>query len=143
MIVIAVDPGKMCGVAVWQEDRLAQAQQLKQYAFHEWAEVVIPTFAAHDLRVVCEDFRLSPASLKTGSDWQWPCASMGVLRYWCEKAGVPFSKQSPAEAKTFATDAKLKALGWYTPTPGGHTNDALRHLLVYLVNQRQVQPPVV
>ena len=36
-------------------------------------------------------------------------------------------------AKSFATDAKLKALDWYERTKDGHANDAARHLVVYLV----------
>jgi hypothetical protein len=49
------------------------------------------------------------------------------------------AKQSPAQGKTFATNAKLKKVGWYHQTPGGHANDALRHLLLYATKQGLVK----
>lgn len=35
---------------------------------------------------------------------------------------------TPAQSKGFVSDAKLKHLGWHSPTKGGHQNDASRVL---------------
>lgn len=142
-IVLAVDPGKTCGVALWYGDELQYAGEGAQHKLHMWAEETIMGYQDQGLEVVCEDFRLSPATLKTGSDWKYPTATIGVLKYWCKKYDVPFTLQPASQGKKFATDAKLKALDWYASTPGGHTNDALRHLLVYLVGKKLVTPPMV
>ncbi len=50
---------------------------------------------------------------------------------------MPLTLQTPATGKGFGTDAKLKHLGWYNPTQGGHSNDAARHLLTYLAVRKQ------
>jgi len=57
---------------------------------------------------------------------------IGAMRLIADHGGVQFVRQTPAQAKSFATDDKLRKLGWFSPTPGGHANDATRHLLVYL-----------
>ena len=53
----------------------------------------------------------------------------------CHRCRVPYHEQRPAEAKKFATDDKLKALGWYKGG-FGHADDAARHLLVFLAKIR-------
>lgn len=78
--------------------------------------------------VVCESFTIAAHTAKKTRQY-WSLESIGAIRWACMKAGVSFTLQSPADAKGFATDAKLKALGWYTPTKDGHANDAARHLL--------------
>ena len=128
MRVLAVDPGKTCGCALWEDGQLTKAGQCSWGALAVWAEEVVPMLD----ELVCEDFRVGPQTLKTGGDWRHPTAAIGVLRYWCEKAGVPFVLQQPAEAKSFSSDARLRALGWYHPSRGGHANDALRHLVLRL-----------
>lgn len=141
MIVIAVDPGKTVGAAVWSERReLEHHGQCDSFDFLAWAEAVIPTYAPWELHVVCERYRLGPESLKKQADFNWATDVIGCLRFWCRKYEVPFVVQDPSHAKSFSTDEKLKKLGWYLPTKGGHANDAARHLLVYLVDQRRVRP---
>ena len=85
--------------------------------------------------VVCESFIPRPGA-KT---WQ-PDAieTIGVLRHLCRWHRHRFELQAPADAKRFSTDAKLKRLGWYQPTEGGHANDAIRHLLLALVKHNGI-----
>ena len=70
---------------------------------------------------------------------------IGGLRYLAvvgdEYVGpLRFVRQTPAQAKSFGTDDKLRRLGWYTPTPGGHANDAARHLLAFAVGVEHYTP---
>jgi len=135
--ILAIDPGKTAGVAwydsahqsfrSWErEDRVA----VVQYVEHLASEFAI------DL-VVCESFVPRPG-VRT---WQ-PDAleTIGALRYVCSRAGVPFDTQSPADAKRFSTNEKLTALGWRNPTPGGHADDAARHLLLAAVRHVAIDP---
>ncbi len=80
--------------------------------------------------IVCEDFIFTTATAKK-SRQTWSTEGIGVLRYMAARYQVSFIIQGPAAAKRFAIDDKLKAMGWYHPTPGGHRNDAARHLLLY------------
>jgi len=61
---------------------------------------------------------------------------IGVIRYMTGIAGGECYGQSPAEAKSFATNDKLRTAGFWTPTTGGHSNDAARHLLVRCMKLR-------
>jgi hypothetical protein len=49
-------------------------------------------------------------------------------------AGEFVDDQTSAMAKSFSTDDRLRALGWYTPG-APHANDAARHLLLWLVRR--------
>lgn len=140
MIMLALDPGKTVGCAVWSDGRLVEHGQCGSFAFQQWLEAIIPAYAVWDLEVVCERYKLGPKSLKAGSDFEWATDVIGTTRYWCQKWDVPLTMQDPSKAKSFSTDDKLKRLGWYVPTPGGHANDAARHLLVRLTERGRVTP---
>lgn len=128
--VVAVDPGKTTGLAK------AHFHDGDARAVYGFTCDELPTWDAVDIvnrwmdrvdLVVCESFTPRPG-VRT---WQ-PDAleSIGAIRYLCRRAGVPFELQSPADGKRFGTDEKLRAMGWHRPSPGGHRNDAARHLLV-------------
>lgn len=139
-MILAIDPGKLTGIAVFQ-DRGPQAFQLGfQEACDFLGENIAPGGGIE--LVIVERFIIGPSTGKLG-DVNWSLEVIGVTRWLATKAGVPLRFQAPADAKRFATDARLKALGWYTPTPGGHANDALRHLVVGLVADGWWDPRLV
>ena len=127
-MILSIDPGKATGVATYDADhggfdsyeiegRYALAGHVSD---NSWDEVV------------CEDFVISQRTIKT-TPQKDPLRIIGWLDIWCEELGVPFTLQTAGQAKSFATDAKLKHVGWFTKEGEGHANDAARHLLVYLV----------
>jgi len=129
MRVVAVDPGVTSGVAImtfpYRFDNLPGTWELSQMETIEWASQL----DALDV-IVCESFiprpgakNFQPASLEI----------IGALRYVSWLRQIPFVLQSPADAKRFSTNEKLKTLGWYQSTVGGHANDAQRHLLLYAI----------
>jgi hypothetical protein len=87
--------------------------------------------------VVCEDYIITQRTIKL-SRQNMSLESIGVLRWLCSAWMIRFVLQTPSEGKGFGTDEKLKRLGWYRPTPGGHANDATRHLLTFLAKERQL-----
>ena len=128
MRIIAVDPGLRTGLALagfpgpafrsWEADASAMDD----------VEGRLPATSL----VVCESFIPRPG-VRT---WQPDALEMiGALRYICRRDGVPFELQSPAEAKRFSTNARLKIMGWRNITPGGHADDAARHLLLAAVKR--------
>jgi hypothetical protein len=133
-MVLAVDPGKVTGYVVWSEGKLPVAGQAPQDDFLDWADGTVHAYQPWDLRVVCEKFDIGERTLGKTADAHWSIGQTETLRYFCRRDDVPFQTQSVGEAKSFATDVKLKRLGWYHATPGGHENDAKRHLVVYLVH---------
>lgn len=138
MIVLAVDPGKVTGWATWSDGDF-NAGQLGRADFLRWADELVPMYAVWDLHVVVEDFRITQQTLTKGREAHWAMGQIGCLEWWCEKYEVPFTKQTPADAKRFVDDRKLRRVGWFESTPGGHRNDACRHLLLYLVKHGRVE----
>lgn len=66
---------------------------------------------------------------------------IGWLRAMSYLCDIPFVLQTPADAKRFSTDKKLEAAGWLQPKGQDHANDALRHLLLYMVGSRLMEVP--
>ncbi len=126
--IVAIDPGKMTGWAVLDEDgKYTGGEDL----LHEvLASVETLLIEGHRPIIVCEDFIFTTATAKKTRQ-TWSTEGIGVLRYLSARYQVSFIIQGPAAAKRFAIDDKLKAMDWYNPTKGGHQNDAARHLLLY------------
>lgn len=135
--LLAFDPGGVTGIA-WYDGVEFVSLELKTYEALLYAqEATIGNWV--DLSVVCESFIISQRTLR-GTRQYDALESIGVLRFLCRTRGVPFALVTPAASKSFSTDAKLRKLGWYYPTPGGHRNDAARVLLVAAVEQGLVAP---
>jgi hypothetical protein len=130
-MIIAVDPGGRTGMATWPNFSSAEvAEPMEVVRIVE--DAMAPEGAVD--AVVCENFRPRPRVT-----WQPDALHIiGGLRYVCWRHGVPLVLQEPAQAKTFATDDRLKAAGFYVPGMG-HANDAARHLLRYLVRSKMVR----
>lgn len=88
--------------------------------------------------VICESFRITQETIRKSRQTA-SLEIIGVLRWLASSHGHKFVLQTPADAKRFMTDAKLRSLDWYSPTTGGHTNDALRHLGLYLAKTEHNQ----
>jgi len=126
-MIFSIDPGKTTGLAVWSDTApvfVAAYEIPNRYEFAELVSVQMPT------EIVCEQFVISERTIRTAQDVN-ALRLIGWLDIFCNLNGIPFTLQTAAQAKRFATDDKLKALGWYE-TGRGHATDAARHLLVYL-----------
>lgn len=141
--VIAVDPGKTTGIVwyvpehdVYHQKQLefSEMEMLHQLiaAQVEYAESV-NTGNAHLCALAVERFVITAQTAKN-TQAPWSLEVIGVTRYFAQRWCVPLVLQSAASAKTFATDRRLKQLGWYVPGRG-HGNDAARHLLLFLIQR--------
>lgn len=131
--ILAIDPGNVTGVATYHRGRLETSELPK----HEVYEFLLPfiTDRVFPLEVVAERFVISQRTIR--SERQGDALDiLGFLDGLCYLEMVPLTLQTAAQAKSFATDDKLRRLGWYQKTKDGHANDACRHLLVYLVTRK-------
>lgn len=128
--VIAIDPGKTTGVAVWEEGCLAATYELD---FMKTCEFL----ATRDDRYeyVIEKFVINSRTA-TLSQAPWSLEVIGVARYL---SGDRLIFQRPAEAKKAVPDSMLHKLRWWHAGGDGHANDALRHLVYYLMKEREPQ----
>lgn len=141
LTIIAVDPGKVSGWAHMSHDAFYSGQ-MDWYDHLQWIDRILTTNAwsgGNKPVIVVEDFIYTAATAKK-SRQTWSTEAIGVLRFMAFKHDLEFVTQTPAAAKRFATDDKLKNLGWYTPTKGGHANDAARHMLLYCVSRGIIKP---
>lgn len=131
MNIVAFDPGGTTGVAIWRNGNFSsrelhgtfeeQSQEVFDIVYDNW-----PDF------VVCESYTITARTAQLSQQHE-PLMLIGLMRFLCRRTDGPvFVLQSPAAAKGFATDAKLKALEYFSGSPGGHSNDAARHLLLHL-----------
>ena len=138
-VVMAVDPGKMTGVALFDGTNHQSFELDIDVVFTKLYDLVKMYRPA---AVICEAFRITVQTAKN-TQAPWSLELIGALRLTCLLFDIPFILQSPSDAKGFATDDKLKAMEWYNPSKGGHQNDATRHLMAWLVRNNWYDPRLV
>ena len=134
--ILAVDPGLTSGWACRQGSALitGQAEFVPMMATAE-------RFASEGLdAIVVERYTITAETLRK-SRQTTALELIGALRWLSHRAGVEFVLQSPADAKRFSTDTKLKAAGWLQRMSDDHANDACRHLLLYAVKNKIMEVP--
>lgn len=136
MRIIAVDPGGTTGLARVDTEDLTTFASFEQPPLEAIATVELLTSSGTVDLVVMEDFRISQQTIKKTRQYDalW---SIGAIRYLAWRDGIPVEMRTPGE-RDFATNARLKEMGWRNPSNGGHRDDASRHLLVTLVRRGDV-----
>jgi hypothetical protein len=127
---LAIDPGKMTGVARYEvlngETYFESFELESRYQVGKYVDDRAGTLDV----VIVERFDISERTAKLSAQYD-ALYIIGALDYICHERDIPFLL-SGRDAKGFSSDNKLRTVGWYRPTPGGHANDASRHLLRYL-----------
>lgn len=150
MRVLAVDPGGTTGWVIWCDG----ARIAGQDEFGGFVNLVDNLLMAGDNRdadrldaIVAEKFTINAQTVRN-SQQTTALEVIGYLRAMAHLEGIPFSLQTPADAKRFTqlgtnSHGRLDALGW-TLRPlakHDHANDAQRHLLLYLVKNKLIEVP--
>lgn len=134
MIILGVDPGKMTGWAAF-DTLAAEGPHSGQLDREEFVDFIVPRLehpTQPRLMIACERFTISGGTVTKGrTDENWSIEQIGILRHWARRFGHEFTLQSAGDAKKFATNDKLKLVGWHRPRRD-HENDALRHTLLRL-----------
>ena len=141
MIVLAVDPGKATGIAVfsWEPDEdptLLYSLEVQPEEFADEIETALQYMNQfEDFYVACESFTINAQTAKN-SQAPWSLENIGVLKHLCRRAGYDPSNiafQPPVNAKNMFPNPALKTLGTWHRGGEGHANDAIRHGLLRLV----------
>jgi len=139
--VLAVDPGKMTGVALFSyesgsEPVLEWSKELEQ---HEVAEVVRATLwtatIRHNVDVVCERFVINAQTVRN-TQAPYSLEVIGIVKQCLHDNGKAMDDiyfQAPADAMTMFDNEKLKKLEYWHRGGKGHALDAIRHALLRLV----------
>ena len=136
--IIAVDPGLTTGwAALYPDGEFRSGETKGSYPFLRTVHGLLSA-GAFDWHVVVERYTITPETIKKSRQTE-ALEIIGALKFFTQHYGAGFSMQSPAEAKSFATDAKLRRVRWFQQGLG-HANDASRHLLCYAVRNGLVKP---
>ena len=140
-LLVAVDPGKKTGVALFAmrddvEPELLESHEFLRDDLERWLEEKLLAWGpgeGEDIKVVAERYIIGKA------DSPWSLTYLGVLSYLSRKAGwgEPVI-QTPADAKSFAPNERLHDLGYWHRGGAGHANDAIRHGILYMVRALQL-----
>lgn len=126
--VIGVDPGGTTGLAVWSPGLKLHLVELTPDDAVDWMSEVAQ--GATKKHFVVERYTITPATAKMSQQHD-ALEIIGALKFLVRKYGHTLSMQTPAEAKGYSTDQKLKNIGWYQAGKP-HARDASRHVLLYL-----------
>ncbi len=154
--IIALDPGGTTGWAMWQDEPFAGASgvwsnfvigQIGPHEHHKELNDLLGLQQVHDYTIVCESFEFRKAEGFREGISLISREYIGVAKLFAaERMNRPVVLQTAGMGKGFipdkakdglAANAKLKILGLYTPSMK-HSNDAMRHLLYYLVNVKHM-----
>ncbi len=142
-MILAIDPGLITGWATWNsvaKDGFDSGMVEGRFKFYQWFYGLMSAAYGNSTSfqnryypsaIVMEKFTITLATAKKSPQLD-PLYIIGHIEAIAERDGITFATQTPAQAMSFATNEKLKAVGWYKPG-AGHDNDAARHLMLWLI----------
>lgn len=141
-MILTVDPGKVTGYGVLTvKDGALTTVHFDQLEMDDflWAASDVIEKEGRDLTIVCESFQVTQRSVQQRGERLWSVEQIGVLRWLAKRAFAQYLEQSPSDAKSFATDAKLRRIGWWVKGKE-HSRDAARHALLYCARNNLIDP---
>jgi hypothetical protein len=141
--IFAIDPGLATGVAHMYVDddkklTLLEAAELSMFETGEWLDMRLFRTQPEqpNVHVVCERFTIS-AQTATKSQAPWSLETIGMVRWLAHEYNIEHvTLQTPSDAKGFAPNPRLKAMGLWHKGGEGHALDAIRHGVVFAVNKK-------
>ena len=144
-VLITIDPGKATGITIsLLPDAKAPSLQginaTEVFSFEDMAALlwrIGVSYGRTGSVLVVESYVISGGTAaKTQAPWSLEL--IGAARMISIIWKFRFELQTPALAKSVASDHVLRTLdkrsqGWWTPTEGGHANDAIRHAATWLL----------
>lgn len=139
--VLAVDPGKASGIALFTFDGNEPALVWSgEYQQHEYAKPIREAIytaksMGWPIDVACERFTINAQTVKN-SQAPYSLEQIGILKQVMMDNELDHEKiafQSPADAKAMFPNPALKKLEYWHKGGEGHALDAIRHGLLRMV----------
>jgi len=137
-IILAIDPGKATGMALFSFEQGQEPVMLwsGEYQQDEYAKPIRETLSLYpEAEVVCERFTINMQTVKN-SQAPYSLEQIGILKQCLMDVGRKADDiyfQSPADAKAMFDNPKLKKLEYWHRGGEGHALDAIRHGLLRCV----------
>lgn len=138
MDIIAIDPGKVTGIAIYNTEDQDGPETYEVpggiVGFTEWFHDRIWGWGEPD-HILIEDWMVRPNTHKLTPE---PDAYLiiGGIQMWCINQHMPLTKIGPSEHKSFngtGKSMKTRRLGWGERSKDNHHEDACSVLLLGLV----------
>lgn len=135
--LLGIDPGLCTGVALvdWTDfdnPKPLSSNELDTYQFYEYIEAATTTLT-DNLHVVIENFNVTDRTAKL-SEAPWSLQLKGIVDFLTWRFNSKsYAIHKPAD-KPFASNDKLRRVGFWHKGGAGHANDAYRHAMVRIVN---------
>lgn len=135
MRILACDPGGATGLAFYDtatdhfDSWQATGYDYTATQLCTWCRTPIDVIVVEGFKINAKTSKLDPVAFEQTLDL------IGACRLLALQTGATFVRQYPQD-KAFATNDKLRRLGWWSAGSAGHDNDAARHLLYYLARQQ-------
>lgn len=129
-MIIAVDPGKTCGLIVIKQDGKVE-RRLEADGFRTLEAIEPILTQVRPLSVVVERYTITRQIMTQQTD---ALEVIGALRWLCFRQHIELRLQSRAD-RTRVTNEMLREVELWSPrtlSPGGHINEAARHAVVFL-----------
>lgn len=147
--VLAVDPGKLSGIALFQyQDGTPVLLHSYETTFDTYADTIRGMIyvsvekGADKLLVACERFTINAQTVRN-TQAPYSLEQIGILKQALRDMEKHLDKidqylpglamQAPSDAKNMFTNQALKKLGYWHTGGEGHALDAIRHGLLRLV----------
>lgn len=140
--VLAVDPGKASGIALFSKEDGKDPELLwsGEYQQDEYARPIRKALAESlmqeiKIEVVCERFTINAQTVKN-SQAPYSLEQIGILKQCMMDLGLKAEDiylQAPSDAKALFPNPALKTLGYWHKGGEGHALDAIRHGLLRFV----------
>lgn len=136
IIIVGVDPGESCGLAVLKDGSKQTVMQASPDDVIELIALLIAGYKKFNdvrIRVACEKYVITPSSGRKSGGQTLQAKITGAVERDCARYDVPFHEQPMSSVKKMVTNANLKKLGLYvTPSEvnrpdADDANDAMRH----------------
>ena len=132
--VLSCDPGESSGLCLVRRDpfELVWSDELDWVHNARKVDETLRELGGENVDVVCERFTITAQTAKN-SQQGISLEIIGQVRLLALAHGAgQITLQSPADAKNFSSNARLRALGTWHVGGGGHALDAIRHAILRL-----------
>lgn len=134
--LIGVDPGLATGLCVIDISDMDNPTPLESFEltnseFYDKMDELIERYG-NNLEIVVENYIVTEATAKK-TPQPYSLQLKGVCLYLGHKHGINVTVQDPSR-KSFATNDKLRKVGFWVKNSNGHDNDAYRHAMVWIVD---------
>lgn len=140
--VLSIDPGLSSGIAFIRREplKLVHSDELPPNETGDFVSALLREYPPDHVDVVMERFLITQATAKN-SQQGVSLEVIGVVKYLCHAYGAdPVTLQTPADAKSFSSNARLKQLELWHVGGEGHALDALRHAVLRLTRTGWTDP---